>query len=443
MFEEMRKYQNDRKFLNLEKRRKNLMAFKKTIKENKADILKALQLDLDKNPNEGFLTEYLMVMEELNFLIKNFNKLAKPQRVRGSLFNFPSKTYIYKEPYGLVLIVAPWNYPFNLSMIPFLGALAGGNSVVLKPSKKAPATSEILKKIVEENCPPEIGQVVNGKDGNDLVMKEKFDYIFFTGGLETGRKFYKKAAEDLVPITLELGGKSPALICPDADIKISAKRIAFGKFLNSGQTCVSVDYAIVHESLVDDFIKEVEENIHKFFGADPLKSNNYGKIIGREDFERITNTLKKAGLAYRADEKNLKISPLVARVNKESPLMEREIFGPILPVITYKNISEPINFINSGKTPLAFYVFSKDIEAAKELMEKVSFGGGAINDTINHIVGRAPFGGFRESGLGSYHGIKTFETFIHKKTVLDKALKFDSPFRYPGADIRVIKKFYK
>lgn len=438
----MKKYRECRNFLDIDRRKNYLQSLLNSVIKNKEEILDALNKDLGKSENEAYLTEYLMVVNEIKYLLKNLNKFARPKRVKTTILNFYAKSYILNEPYGIVLVVSPWNYPINLSLIPLATAIAAGNSVVLKPSKKSKYSTLALKKIIEEALPEEISQVLTGSDANEIAMNEKFDYIFFTGGEEVGRLFYKKAAEDMVPISLELGGKSPAIVLSDSDIEMSAKRIAYGKFLNAGETCIACDYLYCHEFIKDELVEKIKKYTNEFY-PNPLNNKEYSKIIDEMEFDRLVFLLESENVDFKSDRKSLKIEPVFLDASFSSPVMEREIFGPILPVLTFKDEKEIVKNINERKTPLALYVFTRDILKAKSLMNRLSFGGGCINDTISHIVGELPFGGFKDSGIGSYHGKYGYYTFCHEKSVLKKSLKIDTPFRYAGENIDFIKRFFK
>lgn len=420
-----------------------LEKLRKEIQYREKDISSALYLDLKKSRTDAIMTEVGMVLKELDSLINNIQKYRRPEKVKNSILNFRSKSYIYKEPWGKVLIVSPWNYPFNLSMIPLCGAIAAGNSVVLKPSKEAKWTRKIIKEIVEKVFPRKMCTVLDGEDANKIVMEEKYDYIFFTGGYETGKLFYKKAALDMVPVTLELGGKSPALILKSADLKLTAKRIAFGKFLNAGQTCVSVDYCFCPRNMVKEFRLEILSVIREFYGYDALNSKNLGAIINDNSFKRLISTLDKEGIRVKFNREERKIEPTVFVTDLNSPFMKREIFGPILPIIPYDYEEKALQYIKEHRTPLAFYIFG-DEEEAKKIAERIKFGGCSINDTISHMVGELPFGGMGESGIGKYHGENTFYTFVNQKSVLIKKKWLDISLRYPGrASIKILKKIFK
>lgn len=420
-----------------------LKKLRKEISFRERDISSALYLDLKKSRTEAIMTEVGMVLKELDSLIKNLEKYRSPEKIGNTILNFRSKSYIYKEPWGKVLIVSPWNYPFNLSMIPLCGAIAAGNSVVLKPSKEAAWTRKIIKEIIEKVFPRKLCVVLDGEDANETIMKEKYDYIFFTGGYETGQIFYKKAAEDMVPITLELGGKSPAFILKSADLKLAAKRIAFGKYLNAGQTCVAVDYCFCPREMADKLRLEILSVIREFYGYDALHSKNLGAIINDKSFDRIVDALDKEGIRAKINREERKIEPTVFVTDLNSPFMKREIFGPILPIISYDYEEKALQYIKENRTPLAFYIFG-DEDEAKKIAERMKFGGASINDTISHMVGELPFGGMGESGIGAYHGIDTFYTFVHQKSVLVKKKWPDISLRYPGkAGVGILKKIFR
>lgn len=423
--------------------RKYLTSLREEIAHSEEDISRAIFQDLKKSRSEAIMTEVGMVLKELDALIKNLDKYRRPKRIRNSILNFRSKSYIYKEPWGKVLIVSPWNYPFNLSMIPLCGAIAAGNSVSLKPSKEARHTRKIIKKIISKVFPEDICKVLDGDDANTIAMDEKYDYIFFTGGYETGKLFYEKAARDMVPVTLELGGKSPVFVLKSCDLKLAAKRLAFGKFLNAGQTCVAADYSFCPRELVDEFKGEVEAVIKDFYGDEPINSENLGGLINDDAFNRILDALKEEGINAKHIKESRKIEPTVLVTDLDSPFMQREIFGPVLPIIPYDDEEKALKYIKDNNTPLAFYVFGDESEAEK-IVSKMNFGGASVNDTISHMVGELPFGGMGASGIGAYHGKRTFYTFVHEKSVLFKKKWPDLDLRYPGkARISILKKIFK
>lgn len=419
--------------LNVNFRLGYLKKLKATIKAREKTIAAALKTDLGKSAEESYMCEIGMVLEDLSCHIKHLKKWVKPIRRSSPIAQFPSKSYILSSPHGNVLIISPWNYPFLLSMQPLVGAIAAGNTVLLKPSRSSAATSAVMKEIIESVFPPELAACAYGSDDiNNAVLEHKFDYIFFTGGKDVGKTVYTAASKFLTPVTLELGGKSPAVIDKTAKIDLAAKRVVFGKLLNVGQTCVAPDYAIVHESVADKFVESVKKWIQKLY-PDALSNPNYGKIINARHFERV-KSLIDGNVVYggNSDETAQKIEPTVIYpATLECAAMQQEIFGPILPVLTYSTDDELIKIIDAHPTPLAFYLFTSKTKNEKSLLPRIGFGGGCVNDTIIHLAStQLPFGGFGGSGIGSYHGKKSFETFSHYKSVLKKSNTIDLPFRY-------------
>lgn len=422
--------------LPLELRKKRLEALKKTIVKKETLINKALKDDLGKSTFESYATEVGFILEEINFILKNIDNWARPKKVRTPFTLFPGKSYVHPEPYGVVLIISPWNYPFQLCLSPFIGAFAAGNRVVIKPSEFAPGTSQVIKEILQEVFnESEVIVVEGGLEETQTLLKQQFDYIFFTGSTMVGKVIMKAAAENLTPITLELGGKSPCLIEESANIDVAAKRCAWGKFLNAGQTCVAPDYILIPEQLQDSFIEKMRFHLNKFYGSDTFKSEDYPRIINERHFDRLVNLIAPdkvavGGKSSRAD--NFIEPTLLKNVSWEDPIMEDEIFGPILPVIPYKNMEEALKKILSRPKPLAFYVFSENEKRKNEIISKIPFGGGCVNDTVVHLANpNLPFGGVGTSGLGSYHGKKSFETFTHYKSVYEQGTLVDIPLRYP------------
>jgi len=410
-----------------------LLELKKSIKRNEHLIETALKSDLNKTPFETYMTEIGIVMEEINFHLKHINSWMKNRKVRTPLAQFHSKSFISPEPYGVVLIMSPWNYPLQLCLEPLIGAISAGNCAVIKPSAYAPETSSVINKIISETFPPEYITVVEGgREQNKSLLKEKFDYIFFTGSVSVGKIVMKAAAENLTPITLELGGKSPAIVTKDSNIKIAARRIAFGKVLNSGQTCVAPDYLLVHKNIEKQFLGEYKKAIYEFF-----PNNDYSNmpcIINQKHFQRLTKLVngEKIYMGGSLDEKNLFIEPTVLTdIKPDSAIMQEEIFGPILPVITYSNIHECIGVISSRPKPLALYLFTESKEMEKTILNSCSFGGGCINDTVIHTASTyLGFGGVGNSGIGSYHGKLSFDTFTHYRSIVKKYSWLDIPIRY-------------
>lgn len=433
IIEEQRKYFADGKTLDVRSRLRYLKALKQSIVANTDKIAVALKADLGKSPSESYMTEIGMVLEDLSCHIKHLKKWAKPKRRRSPLAQFPSKSYILPSPYGNTLIISPWNYPFLLSIQPLVGAIGAGNTVLLKPSRASAATSAVMKELIESVFPQGLAACVYGTDGiNDEILTYKFDYVFFTGGKDVGKKVYEAAAKNLTPVTLELGGKSPVVIDRTAKLDLAAKRVVFGKFLNVGQTCVAPDYVIAHESVADKFVACLKKYIAKLY-PDAFDSDDYGKIISARHYERVKKLIGGnivCGGAF--DDEKRKIEPTVIYpATLEDPAMQEEIFGPILPVLTYSTDAQLFDIINAHPTPLAFYLFTGKKKTEKRLLPRVAFGGGCVNDTIIHIAStHIPFGGVGGSGIGSYHGQKSFETFSHMKSVLKKSNTIDLPIRY-------------
>ena len=419
--------------LNVNFRLGYLKKLKATIKTREKTIVAALKTDLGKSAEESYMSEIGMVLDDLSYHIKKLKKWVKPVKRSSPLAQFPSKSYMLPSPYGNVLIISPWNYPFLLSMQPLVGAIAAGNTMLLKPSRSSAATSAVMNEIIESVFPPELAACAYGSDDiNNAVLEYKFDYIFFTGGKDVGKTVYAAASKFLTPVTLELGGKSPAVVDKTAKIDLAAKRVVFGKFLNVGQTCVAPDYAIVHESVADRFVERVKFWIRKLY-PDALANPDYGKIINARHFERVKSLIDgNVVIGGGCDENAHKIEPTVIYpATLDCAAMQQEIFGPILPVLTYSTDDELIKIIDEHPTPLAFYLFTSKTKNEKSLLPRVGFGGGCVNDTIIHLAStQLPFGGVGGSGMGSYHGKKSFETFSHYKSVLKKSNAIDLPFRY-------------
>ena len=340
-----------------------------------------------------------------------------------------------REPYGVVLVMAPWNYPFMLCMEPLIGAIAGGNCSVVKPSAYAPAVSKILATIVEEVFPKKYVTVVEGgREENTLLLEQRFDYIFFTGGVTVGKMVMEKAAENLTPVTLELGGKSPCIVTEDAKLSLAAKRLVFGKYLNSGQTCVAPDYLLVSEKVKEELLAWIVFWIEKMLGKEPLENPDYPKMINEKHYQRVMNLMvgEKISCGGYGNTETLQITPTVLEeVSWDSPIMQEEIFGPVLPVVTYKTLEEAIEKVKNREKPLALYLFTESRSIQKKVLRELSFGGGCVNDTIIHLAtSRMGFGGVGGSGMGSYHGKKSYETFTHEKSIVKKSSHLDLPIRY-------------
>lgn len=418
------------------------------IREN--EIVQALYDDFKKPAFEAVLTETSYVILELKDTIKNLKNWTKPKRVFPSILNFPSTDYIYKEPYGKVLVLAPWNYPFQLAFCPLISAVAAGNQVVVKPSELTPKTSEIITKIITKVFDKNHVEVVEGGvEVSQKLLSERWDYIFFTGSVAVGKIVAKAAAENLTPVTLELGGKSPCIIDETANLKLAAKRIVWGKFVNAGQTCIAPDYILIQKDMKSHFVTYLKEEITKAYSENPYESPDFARIVNVKNWQRLVNMIEPDKLIFggQSDIKDCYIAPtLVDETSLESAIMKEEIFGPILPILTYKNEAEIDTIISNFEKPLALYIFTENPAFSKQIIQKYSFGGGCINDTVVHFSNkRLPFGGVGHSGIGAYHGRLSFDTFSHKKSIVKKANWLDLPMRYaPYKDkLQTIKKLLK
>lgn len=417
---------------------KRILALKKlkaAILHYQSDIEAALKKDLGKGGFEGYMCEIGMTLSEIDYMLRHIRSLTREQRVHTPLAQFVSKSYRKPSPYGVVLIMSPWNYPFLLTLDPLVDALAAGNTVVLKPSAYSPNTSAMIKKLISECFPKKyVAVVTGGRAENTSLLEEHFDYIFFTGSQAVGKEVMRYASNHLTPVTLELGGKSPCIVDKTANVKLAAKRIVFGKFLNCGQTCVAPDYIYCDSSIKDALVSEIKKQIALQFGKEPLFNKDYGKIINDKHFHRLLGLIDKekvvAGGSF--DEEALRIEPTVLNnVSFDDPVMQEEIFGPILPILTFDSLSSAITKINSMPHPLALYLFTSDKKAERKVTGSCGFGGGCINDTIIHLAtSEMGFGGFGESGMGSYHGKEGFRTFTHYKSIVDKKTWMDLPMRY-------------
>ena len=435
---------------NISFRKEVLTKLLNEIIQHEKEIIDALYFDFKKPAFEAVLTETNYVISELKDTIKNLNNWSKPRRVFSSILNFPSKDYIYKEPYGKVLVISPWNYPFQLALCPLISAFAAGNQVVLKPSELTPKTSEIIVKIIAKVFHTnEVSVVEGGIEVSQKLLSERWDYIFFTGSVAVGKIVAKAAAENLTPTTLELGGKSPCIIDDTANLKLAAKRIVWGKFINAGQTCIAPDYILIQKNMKSHFVDYLKEEITKAYGDNPADSPDFARIVNTKNCERLIGLIdsKKVIFGGQTDLDNCYIAPtLIEETSLETELMKDEIFGPLLPIITYEKESDIEAVISRYEKPLAFYIFTENKVFSKQMIQKYSFGGGCVNDTISHILNnRLPFGGVGHSGIGAYHGILSFDTFSHKKSIVKKSNLIDLPFRYaPYKDKLVtIKKLMK
>jgi aldehyde dehydrogenase (NAD+) len=413
-----------------------LLSLEQAIRSNESRIGEALSMDLGKSAFESYGHESGLVLEELRHIRTHLRRWARPKRTYTPLHLWIGSSRVYREPYGVVLIIAPWNYPFLLTMSPLVGALSAGNCVVIKPSEYAPATASVVADIVGSALPAGVAAVVQGDaEVSESLVNSPVNYIFYTGGAEVGKNVMRAASERLCPVTLELGGKSPCLVAADADIEVAARRIVWGKFLNAGQTCVCPDYVYVHETVRDRLLAAMKENVEKLYGEDPGTSPDYGRIIHDRHFDRLSAYLSNGSVVTggRTDRQARYIAPtILTDITWEDPVMQEEIFGPILPVLTYRSLDEVTQIMNSKPRPLALYIFTRNRAAAAGIIRELPFGGGCVNDTVMHIASfHLPFGGTGSSGMGGYHGRYSFETFSHRKGVLFHTNRFDLPIRYP------------
>ena len=419
-----------------------------SIMAHEDEINRALRLDLGKSASEAYMCETGMVLAEISYMLKHMRQFGKNQTVRTPLAQFASRSFRKPSPYGVTLIMSPWNYPFLLTMEPLVDALAAGNTAIVKPSAYSPFTSEIMAKIISECLPQKYVVVVNGgRKENQWLLKEKFDYIFFTGSQHVGREVMTKAAVHLTPVTLELGGKSPCIVDRRCNLKLAARRIVFGKLLNCGQTCVAPDYIYCDRKIRDKLVRQIIRQINRQYTTEPLKNPDYGKIINEKHFRRLLGLINKEKVAAGGNynEETLQIEPTVLdNVTFEDAVMQEEIFGPLLPIVTYDSIDEAIEKINSMAHPLAVYVFTSRGRLANKVMERCDFGGGCINDTLVHLAtSEMGFGGFGESGMGAYHGEEGFRTFTHYKSIVNKKTWPDLSIRYQPYNPKNEKKLRK
>lgn len=435
---QMRSYYNSGATKSYAFRKEQLIKLRDAIKKYERQFHEALYTDLKKSPEECWVTETGFLLSEINAALKNLKGWMQPDLVATNLLNVPSKSFVMKEPLGVVLIIGPWNYPLMLLITPLVGAIAAGNCAVIKASEFAPATTAVIKEMIAESFPPEYILFAEG-DGAavipEMMNNFNFDHVFYTGSTAVGKIIYKMAAEKLVPVTLELGGKNPCIVEADANIKVAARRIAMTKFSNVGQMCVAPDYVLVHESKKDELIAALKKNILDFFGDKPEDSYNYGKIINEKQFDRLINYLKQGNIVHggRNDKEKLFIEPaIIDTVDLGSAVMKDEIFGPILPVLSFTAKEEALKIIEQNKNPLAFYVFTSSNAKEKDWLTSVAFGGGCVNNASWHLTNHhLPFGGRGFSGTGSYHGKASFETFSHKKAVMKTPTWFDPAVKYP------------
>ncbi len=433
-------------------RKRQLLLLRQSLLKHEEAIAAALFKDLRKSREEAYATETGIVLAEIRVALRKLHSWMRPSRPGVNLANFPSSGRIYRDPLGVVLIISPWNYPLQLALAPLVGAIAGGNAAVVKPSEFAPATAAVVESICKEVFAGDYIRVLTGEGAVVVpaaMQQFRFDHIFYTGSLNVGRSIYEQAARDLIPVTLELGGKSPAVIEADADLLTSARRIASGKFTNAGQTCVAPDYLLVHADVYDEFLKAMQSTLLAFFGADPKESGSYGRIINAARFDKLAAYLQQGRILSGGgtDRDDLYIAPtLMSEVPPDAPLMREEIFGPILPVYPFTDRQQALELIRKNDNPLAFYVFTASTAREKAWIGSLSFGGGCVNNTIwqfaNHHF---PFGGIGNSGIGAYHGRYSFERFTHAKPVLKTPFWFDPSIKYPplAGKLKWIKKLIR
>jgi len=435
----MRSFYNSGATRSYDFRKKQLEAFKRAVIAHEEDIYHALYADLKKSKEECYATENGLLITELNIALKSLRQWMKPKSARTNLLNFPSSSKIYRDPLGVVLIISPWNYPLQLLLIPLVGAIAAGNCIVLKPSELAPATAHLIKRLISSVFSEDYIKVVEGNGAAvipALMENFRFDHVCYTGSTAVGKIIYQLAAKSLTPVTLELGGKSPAIVENDADIRTAARRIALGKFANAGQTCIAPDYVLVHKQVADQFIHALQNVLTSFYGTNAGESYDYGKIINAKQFDRLITYLQQGNIVFggQTDRDKLFIAPaIVTNISTTDSIMQDEIFGPILPVLTFDTTAGAEAIVRQNPQPLAFYIFTSNATKEKQWIEQFAFGGGCVNNTIwqfaNHHL---PFGGIGNSGTGAYHGKFTFQTFTHAKPVMKTPLWFDPSVKYPS-----------
>ncbi len=434
-------------------RKQQLQKLKTIIKQHESEIHSALRNDFDKPEFESYVSEVGFVYEEINHVLKRLDYWMKPKKVSTPWVHFPSYSKVVYEPKGVALIIGPWNYPFQLLISPLVAAIAAGNTVVLKPSELTPHTALLIEKMISENFPEEYLAVVQGEGHKvvpALMNNFRFDHIFFTGSVPVGRKIAEMAAPKLVPTTLELGGKSPAVVDASANLKVAARRIAFGKWINAGQTCVAPDYLLVHESIKAEFVRELQKTVGEFYGSNALENRDYASIINQGRYTALKAYLTEGQIIFggKTDDEKLRIEPtLIEGVKMSDKLMQEEIFGPILPLLEYAKPEEAVNMIKENPFPLSLYLFTKDSRIEKTFMENIRFGGGAVNNTVVHLSNpNLPFGGIGTSGYGNYHGKYGFKVFSYEKAIMKTGTWFDLKPKYPpysSRSMRLVKLFMK
>lgn len=437
-----RKYFYSEKTFDVKVRLHNLKKLKALLYKYRTQLNEAFMVDYNKSEFDVLGTEFYITIAEIDYMIKHLKRLSKPKKVRTSIVNFPSKGYLLQEPYGVSLIVAPWNYPLQLTICPLAGSIAAGNTVVLKPSNYCPTVSKVLYKMLGEFEQELISVVLGGRKENTELFDQRFDFIFFTGGDVVGRLLMAKAAANLTPVALELGGKSPAIIDEDADLDLAAKRLAWGKFLNAGQTCVAPDHFYVHEKVKDQFVKKLISTVERYYYPDGKLSSDFPFVINDKHLVRIKGLIDPKKVVFGGKAEGRQLEPTIMTDVKETdPVMQEEIFGPVLPILTFSNLEDLLEMQKRKEKPLAFYYFSKSKSKARRVMHLMPYGGGCINDSIMHLTNdKLPFGGVGRSGMGHYHGDESFKTFSHQKSVLVKGKK-ELNVKYPPVTKKKLKMF--
>ncbi|WP_374188731.1 aldehyde dehydrogenase [Staphylococcus petrasii] len=451
-FENSKTFFKTHKTKDIKFRKQQLKQLSKSIKNHEKELLEALKEDLGKSPVEAYATEIGILLKSIKMARKELKNWTKTKQVDTPLFMFPSKSYIKPEPYGTVLIIGPFNYPVQLVFEPLIGAIAAGNTAIVKPSELTPHVASVISKIIESTFATEyISTVEGGIEETQALINLPFDYMFFTGSEKVGQVVYEAASKNLVPVTLELGGKSPVIVDETANIKVASDRISFGKFTNAGQTCVAPDYILVNRKVKNELIQALKQSIHEFYGKDIQKSPDFGRIVNEKHFNRLSELLavhqNEISFGGKTDASERYIEPTILEgINPSHKIMQEEIFGPLLPIITYDDFDEALDIIQSKSKPLSLYLFSEDENTTHRVLNELSFGGGAINDTLMHLANpNLPFGGVGASGIGQYHGKYTFDTFSHKKSYIFKSTRLDSSIIYPPykGKFKYIKAFFK
>lgn len=435
ILEDQNRFFSTRQTYDLSFRRKQLKHFRKAVRQREGEIAEALRLDLNKSYQEAWLTEISIVLQEIDLHLSRLSQWSRPEKIASPWYMWPSSSRVVAEPLGVALIMAPWNYPFQLLMNPLIGAISAGCTAVIKPSPYAAHTAKVMAELIAATFEPGyIRLLQGGRQTNQILLEERFDLIFFTGSPDMGRVVMQAAAKNLTPVVLELGGKSPCIVDEQANLRIAARRIAWGKTINAGQTCIAPDYVLVHEDLKDDLTSRIAQEIVRMYGQNVQKSPYYPRIINRRAYDRLWERMKDGRVVFggQADPDELFIHPtILENISPEAPVMQEEIFGPLLPVLPFRHISEALGFVHDREKPLAFYYFGKN-KRTKEVLKATSSGGACINDTIMHIVNhRVPFGGVGSSGMGKYHGKASFDAFSNQRGVIWSPTWLDLPFRYP------------